>query len=147
MNVALTSKASPYSALRTDAAEAVLHPPAAPRLSGRRADMRRNVGEFVGNIFYGTLIRQMHASSLKTKYLHGGRAEDAFQGQLGIELAQRLGRSLNNPIADRLFNAIERRLGRAAPRDTEPAAAEARTGLSATASQPDRQVEEEGTAK
>ncbi len=146
MNVALSSKASPYSALRAGPADAVLSPPVAPRFSGRRADMRRNVGEFVGNIFYGTLIRQMHASSLKTKYLHGGRAEDAFQGQLGIEIAQRLGRSLNNPIADRLFHAIERRLGRAAPRDGEPAAADPRTGLSAAARQPARQ-EEEGAAK
>lgn len=82
---------------------------AGPR-QAEKADMRRAVGEFVGNAFYGTLIRQMQASSFKTKYLHGGRGEDVFQGQLGMELAQRMGRSLNNPVADRLFESIERRL-------------------------------------
>jgi hypothetical protein len=30
---------------------------------------------------------------------------------LGIELAQRLGRSANNPVADKLASAIEKRLG------------------------------------
>lgn len=136
MKVAFSSNASPYSALRPDMADAVLHPPKAPRPTGKRADLRRNVGEFVGNIFYGTLIRQMQASGLKTKYLHGGRAEDAFQGQLGIELAQRLGRSTNNPVADRLFTAIERHLGRSAPKDGKPAEEpDARTGLTAAASE------------
>lgn len=117
MNVAITNKENPYSALRAEMPDAMVNPPSAPLMSGKRADMRKNVGEFVGNIFYGTLIRQMQASSLKTKYMHGGRAEDAFQGQLGIELAQRLGRSLNSPVADKLFNSIERFLGRAAPKD------------------------------
>lgn len=123
MKVTAATEVSPLSVIRPDAAKAALTPPKSPQLSGPRAELRRAVGEFVGNTFYGTLIKQMQASSFKTKYMHGGRGEDVFQGQLGIELAQRLGRSTNNPVADRMLSAIERRLGRNAPSDapTQPA--------------------------
>lgn len=117
MKVTAATEVSPLSVIRPDAAKAALTPPKSPQLSELRAELRRAVGEFVGNTFYGTLIKQMQASSFKTKYMHGGRGEDVFQGQLGIELAQRLGRSTNNPVADRMLSAIERRLGRNAPSD------------------------------
>jgi len=74
------------------------------------SEARKRVGEFVGNIFYGTLIRQMQASKFKTRYLSGGRGEEVFQGQLGLELAQRLGRSVSDPVSNKLFESIQRRL-------------------------------------
>lgn len=65
--------------------------------------MRDRVGELVGQIFYGTLLREMQASKLKGPFGHGGRGEEVFQGQLNMELAMRIGRSGNNPITDRLY--------------------------------------------
>ena len=53
---------------------------------------RKRVGELVGNVFYGTLIKQMQASKLKGTVMHGGRGEEVFGGQLGLELAKRMGR-------------------------------------------------------
>ncbi|MBN2560367.1 MAG: hypothetical protein JXQ75_05495 [Phycisphaerae bacterium] len=86
--------------------------------------LRQRVGEFVGDVFYGTLIRQMQASKLKGEYFHGGRGEEVFQAQLGMELAQRMGRAIDDPIANRIYEAMSRRLGRqqtwdgtAAPRE------------------------------
>lgn len=73
--------------------------------------LRRRVGEFVGSVFYGTLLRQMQQSSLKGEYMHGGRGEEVFQGQLGLEIAQRLGRAANDPIANRLYQSMQHRLG------------------------------------
>jgi hypothetical protein len=73
-------------------------------------DARRAVGEIVGNVFYGTLLRQMHASNLKGAYFHGGRGEEAFQGQLVMELARRMGHAPNDPLANRIYHAIARRL-------------------------------------
>ena len=125
MNLTAVTNQGPFSAIKADVAQAALAAPKTPRLDGSRAEFRKAVGEFVGNVFYGTLIKQMQSSSFKTKYMHGGRGEDVFQGQLGIELAQRLGRSANNPIADRMASAMERRLGRKAPGDAaQPANSE-----------------------
>jgi len=80
--------------------------------SGDQQALRGRVGEFVGGVFYGTLLQQMQKSKLKGTYLHGGRGEEAFQGQLNLELAKKLGRAKNNPIADRLVKSIEKRLAK-----------------------------------
>jgi hypothetical protein len=79
--------------------------------SGMHQNVRARVGEFVGSIFYGTLLREAQKSSLKGKYLHGGRGEEVFKGQLNEELARKLGRAQNNPVTDRLAREIERYLG------------------------------------
>lgn len=70
--------------------------------------LRRIVGEFVGNVFYGTLLRQMDQSTIKGKYMHGGRGEEVFQSQLHMEYAKRLGRAPGDPIADRIYDAMTR---------------------------------------
>jgi len=79
---------------------------AAARSGGREA--REHVGEFVANIFYATLMRQMEQSSLKSEYYHGGRGENVFRGQLHLELAKRIGRSVNDPVGNRLYESIQR---------------------------------------
>lgn len=113
MNLAALNSSTPFAGSPATPASSALLADKPLSFGGRKdgGDFRKQVGEFVGNIFYGTLIQQMQASSLKTKYFSGGRGEEAFQGQLGIELAQRLGRSANNPVADKLASAIEKRLG------------------------------------
>jgi len=81
------------------------------RGSRKQSDMRAQVGEFVGNVFYGTLLRQMQASKIKGKYFHGGRGEEVFQAQLGMELAKRMGQAPNDPIANEIYDAFVRRIG------------------------------------
>jgi peptidoglycan hydrolase FlgJ len=85
---------------------------AALAANGDQQAVRDRVGEFVGGVFYGTLFRQMQESKLKGKYFHGGRGEEAFQGQLNLELAKKLGRAKNNPVTDRLTKSIEKHLGK-----------------------------------
>jgi hypothetical protein len=65
--------------------------PPAPRTGAKAAALRKSTGEFVGEIFYGTLLREMQKSKFKTKYLSGGRAEEAFQGQLASQMSKRIG--------------------------------------------------------
>lgn len=84
--------------------------------------LRKRLGEFVGNVFYGTLIRQMNNSRLKGEYLHGGRGEEIFQGQLGMEFATRLGRAPNDPITNKLFEAMRRHSGVRSPGKQDPSA-------------------------
>lgn len=76
--------------------------------------MRERVGEIVGQVFFGTLIKQMQASKLKTDYFRGGRGEEVFQGQLGMELAMRAGRAPGNALSERLYASFARRYGDAA---------------------------------
>ncbi len=84
---------------------------ALPASSGQGdQDLRRRVGEFVGDIFYGTLMRQMYASKLKGEQFHGGRGEEVFQGQLGMELAKRMGRAANDPISNRIYESLRRHM-------------------------------------
>ena len=77
--------------------------------SHRKVDGRAKLGEFVGNIFYGTLIKQMNESTIKGAFGHGGRAEETFNGQLAQQISQKLGRAKNNPLVNRLQKAIDHR--------------------------------------
>ncbi|MBX3396902.1 MAG: rod-binding protein [Phycisphaerae bacterium] len=79
-----------------------------PNREAGRDVLRERVGEFVGNVFYGTLMRQMQSSKLKGKYFHGGRGEEVFQGQLNQELATRMGKSVADPIAKKMYEAFAR---------------------------------------
>lgn len=81
---------------------------AAATTSPKNDTLRETVGEFVGNVFYGTLMRQMEKSPIKGKFGHGGRGEDVFQSQLHMEYAKRLGRAPGDPIADRIYEAMTR---------------------------------------
>ena len=78
-----------------------------------KAARRKAFGEVVGNIFYGTLMKQMNASKIKGDYFHGGRGEEAFRGQLSMELAKRMGQSPSDPVVNQMFEAVEKRLSAA----------------------------------
>ena len=44
--------------------------------------LREAFDTFVGETFYGTLLKSMRQTLEKPAYFHGGRAEEIFQGQL-----------------------------------------------------------------
>ncbi|MFQ5502219.1 MAG: hypothetical protein ACE5EQ_07940 [Phycisphaerae bacterium] len=88
---------------------------AAPAPGLPESELRRNVGEFVGNAFYGTLLREMQDSKIKGKYFHGGRGEEIFQSQLNMEMSKRMGQASNDPIANKMYDAFARRLGSRQP--------------------------------
>ena len=52
----------------------------------------------------------MQSSTLKGEYMHGGRGEEVFQGQLGIELAKRMGGSMGDPVSNRMYESFKRHL-------------------------------------
>jgi hypothetical protein len=107
-------------------------PPTFPELAAAKAPkatlktiedpkLRAKVGEFVGNVFYGTLLKQMQDSKLKGKYFHGGHGEDVFKGQLNMELAKRMGQSKNDPIANQMYDAFVRSAEGTRPKADKPA--------------------------
>jgi hypothetical protein len=77
----------------------------------RNENERVKLGEFVGGVFYNTLLRQMQAATIKGKFGHGGKAEETFAGQLSMELSKKMGRSANNPLVSRMEKTIRKQRG------------------------------------
>ncbi|UCG15727.1 MAG: hypothetical protein JSV19_10575 [Phycisphaerales bacterium] len=67
--------------------------PAARTVDAREAaerKVRETLDQAYGTVFYGTLLKQLRASSLKGEYMHGGRGEEVFQAQLDQVLVERI---------------------------------------------------------
>lgn len=74
-----------------------------------KGELREAAQKLVGEVFYGTLLRQLRDSALKGEYGHGGRGEEVFRGQLDQVLASRAGTSGDNELTDALVKRFERR--------------------------------------
>ncbi|MHC4697735.1 MAG: rod-binding protein [Planctomycetota bacterium] len=69
--------------------------------------LRGAVGEVVGSVFYGTLLKTMRESELKGPIGHGGRGEEIFAAQLHGMMAERMGKATRGGLADALYNSME----------------------------------------
>jgi Rod binding domain-containing protein len=58
---------------------------------------------FVGESFFGQLIKSMRSAQGKPAYFHGGQAEEVFRGQLDQTLAQEMTKASADQIADPMF--------------------------------------------
>ncbi len=71
-------------------------------------EVREKFDAFVGQSFYGQLLHEMHKTVGKSHYFNGGRAEEAFQGQLDQVLSEKMAKanasSFTGPMFD-LFSA------------------------------------------
>jgi len=70
--------------------------------------LRRTVGEVVGSVFFGTLLKMSRESGLRGAYGHGGRGEEVFTGQLHGILTERMGTRLEGGIGEALYKNLER---------------------------------------
>jgi hypothetical protein len=70
-------------------------------------ELREQFTQFVGETFFGQMIKAMRATVGKPAYFHGGRAEEVFQGQLDQKLAEHLTEAsadkFSEPMFDRQF--------------------------------------------
>jgi Rod binding domain-containing protein len=67
------------------------------------AEVRRHFTQFVGEAFFGQMIKAMRSTVGKPAYFHGGRAEDVFQGQLDQKLAEHLTEASAERLAEPMF--------------------------------------------
>jgi flagellar protein FlgJ len=58
--------------------------------AGDDKELQKAFQDFVGQTFYGQLLSAMRKTVDKPAYMHGGRAEEAFQNQLDQVLAEKL---------------------------------------------------------
>jgi hypothetical protein len=66
-------------------------------------DVRQHFTQFVGEAFFGQMIKAMRSMTGKPAYFHGGRAEEVFQGQLDQKLAEHLTESSASRFAEPMF--------------------------------------------
>lgn len=71
-------------------------------------ELRENFDKFVGEAFYGQLLKAMRSTQGKPAYFHGGRAEEIFQQQFDQVLTEEMTKSgaeqFTGPMFE-LFNA------------------------------------------
>ena len=67
------------------------------------AELRERFTQFVGEAFFGQMIKAMRATTGKPAYFHGGRAEEVFQGQLDQKLAEHLTEASAERFAEPMF--------------------------------------------
>lgn len=58
---------------------------------------------FVGEAFFGQLLKSMRSTQGKPAYFHGGQAEEVFRSQLDQTLAQEMTAASADKIADPMF--------------------------------------------
>jgi hypothetical protein len=81
--------------------------PAAPQPSSRAgqddAELRQAFDSFVGEVFFGQLLKAMRKTLDKPAYFYGGRAEDLFTQQLDQVLAEKLGNASAEKFTGPMF--------------------------------------------
>jgi Rod binding domain-containing protein len=71
--------------------------------ASQSGELREVFNQFVGETFYGQMLKAMRQTVPKPAYFHGGRAEEAFQGQLDQVLAEKMSHSTADSFAQAMF--------------------------------------------
>jgi flagellar protein FlgJ len=60
--------------------------------------------DFVGQTFFGEMIKAYRSSQQPSKYFNGGRAEEIFQGQFDQVLTEKLSEASASKIAEPMYD-------------------------------------------
>lgn len=71
---------------------------------GDKDALRDAFTQFVGETFYGQMIKSLRSTVGPAPYFDGGQAEKAFRGQLDQQLAQQLSKSTAERFAKPMFH-------------------------------------------
>jgi peptidoglycan hydrolase FlgJ len=100
MNPISTSTAAAYS--MNPAATA---PISQPDSNGKdQAELRQAFDRFVGETFFGQMIKAMRKSVGKPAYFHGGRAEEIFQEELDQTMAKDIAHASADQFTGPMFD-------------------------------------------
>ena len=84
--------------------------PKAPALSAsggpNTPELKEAFTDFVGQTFFGELLKQMRATVGKPAYMHGGFGEDVFQSQLDQVLVERISDSTASSFSDPMYELM-----------------------------------------
>jgi hypothetical protein len=71
------------------------------------SQLRETFGQFVGEAFFGQLMKAMRSNVGKPAYFHGGHAEEVFQGQLDQVLAEKISAASADRFAGPMFELFQ----------------------------------------
>jgi hypothetical protein len=88
-----------------------LVPNAEPRvpsatLGNDTPELKQAFTDFVGQSFFGELLKQMRATVGKPAYMHGGFGEDVFQSQLDQVLVERISDASAATFSDPMYQLM-----------------------------------------
>jgi hypothetical protein len=66
-------------------------------------ELREAFNDFVGQTFFGELVKQMRATVKKPAFFHGGMGEDIFQSQLDQILVERISDASAKTFSDPMY--------------------------------------------
>ena len=88
-------------------ARAIRPTPQAPRVNSQDTpELREAFTDFVGQTFFGELVKQMRATLDKPAYFHGGMGEDIFQSQLDQVLVERISETSGHSFSDAMYQLL-----------------------------------------
>lgn len=91
----------------TSAVHNTAHAPAATRHNVHDTpEMHQAFTDFVGQTFFGELIKQMRATVKKPAFFHGGMGEDIFQTQLDQILVERISETSAATFSDPMYRLL-----------------------------------------
>ena len=71
-----------------------------------RPELKEAFTDFVGQTFFGELMKQMRATVGKPAYMHGGFGEDVFQSQLDQVLVERISDTTVSTFSDPMYELM-----------------------------------------
>jgi Rod binding domain-containing protein len=66
-------------------------------------EVRDTFRQFVGEAFFGQMLKSLRSTQGKPAYFHGGHAEEVFQGQLDQMMSEKMTEASADQIADPMF--------------------------------------------
>ncbi len=82
-------------------------------VGGNAADqsqLRERFDAFVGESFYSQMLQSLHKTVGKTPYFSGGRAEEAFQGQLDQVMSEKMAKNNGHDFSGSMFDLFNLQL-------------------------------------
>jgi flagellar protein FlgJ len=83
--------------------------PTAPKADGDDPKLHEAFNDFVGQTFYGEMLKAMRKTQHKPAYLYGGRAEEVFQQQLDQILAKKMSDSSSGKLTGPMYELFAAR--------------------------------------
>jgi peptidoglycan hydrolase FlgJ len=91
----------------TNAAIVPQQPTPPSGLGGRDTpELRKAFNDFVGQTFFGELVKQMRATVKKPAFFHGGMGEDIFQSQLDQIMVERISETSAKSFSDPMYQLL-----------------------------------------
>lgn len=99
----LASRTYDLAAARPPASRFAAPPGAAPQSVQDAREVHDAFSAFIGETFYGQMVKSMRSTVEKPAYFHGGQAEEMFQSQLDQQLAQEWAAESGDRFAEPMF--------------------------------------------